>query len=414
MDTVRADHLGCYGYHRETSPNVDRLAERSLLFEDAISQAAWTLPGHGSMFSGLYPSRLGVTHYPALRRLPDVNPTLAETFMAAGHTTAGFTGGGFVSEHFGFDRGFEIYTTAGRRFEHNIDDAIGWLHSRTDRPFFLFFHGYDAHRPYYSEAEDQLALGLATDMPKKRKGFCLGDNRRRPVDLGRVVDHYDAAIRHGDRFVGRLLDAIDELGLGKNTVVLLTSDHGEEFYEHGHCDHVRFLYRETVAVPFIVYVPGLTPGGRRIAHAVPATISVAATLLELVGVAGKLPGLSLVSTIKGRQAPVDAVFSEADSKKGHYGSRGRTVALTTKTVRLIAYPDEDKMEAYDRANDPGEQKVLAAGDAAYLRQGELLAWAASLSPLPRPAPLTPVGRGGKAGGLPAQLEENLRSLGYAD
>ena len=109
LDTVRADHLGAYGYDRDTSPNFDRLAARSLVFDDAISQAAWTLPAHGSMMSGLYPDELGVTHYPALRRLPDVNPTLAERFSAAGYATAGFVGGGFVSKHFGFDRGFDEF-----------------------------------------------------------------------------------------------------------------------------------------------------------------------------------------------------------------------------------------------------------------------------------------------------------------
>jgi len=255
MDTVRADHLGAYGYDRPTSPNVDKIARRSVVFENAISQSSWTLPAHGSMMSGVYPGRLGVTHYPAKRRLPRGVPMLAEVFRNAGYATGAFTGGGFVSAHFGFGRGFNVYSSNGRRFEHNLGKALPWLKRHRNRPFFLFLHGYNAHRPYYSLAADKAAMGLPEDSQIERRGFCPRGERARPDHLETIIRYYDASIHHGDRQVGRFLDAMRRLRLMRNTVILITSDHGDEFFEHGNCDHVRFLYREVINVPYILYVP---------------------------------------------------------------------------------------------------------------------------------------------------------------
>ena len=411
LDTVRADHLGAYGYQRPTSPAFDRLAGRSLLFEDAISQAAWTLPAHGSMMSGLYPDELGVTHYPALRRLPDVNETLAERFSLAGYATAGFVGGGFVSKHFGFDRGFDSYVSDGRRFEHNIEETFDWLASVKRRRFFLFFHGYDAHRPYYSDDTDRKALGLPAGLPHNRRGYCLGENRRRPDDLERVIDHYYASVRHGDRSLGYLLEEIERLGLSQKTVVMVTSDHGEEFYEHGNCDHVRFLYDETIRVPYLVHVPGRPP--RRVPTTVPASISVAATLLDLVGVRHAMPGVSLEPSIAGHGQSFERIFAQATTRPGVFGSRGRTLALITGSTKLISYRDEGSLEAYDRSSDPGESSMLPDTHQAYDRAGELAAWSNALIELPRPerkAPAKPEEKNRKR----KRLAEELRSLGYVE
>jgi len=384
MDTVRADHLGAYGYDVGTSPNVDRLAERAVVFERAVSQSAWTLPAHGSMMTGLYPGRLGVTHYPAKRRLPTGVPMLAEEFKKAGYATAGFTGGGFVARHFGFGRGFDIYSTDGRRFEHNMDEAVSFLKSHTKRRFFMFLHGYNAHRPYFSLAADKKAVGLSTDGPIEQRGFCMRGRRERPDDLDRIIKYYDASIHHGDRQVGRFLDALTELGLDDNTVVLITSDHGEEFFEHGNCDHVRFLYREVVDVPYILYVPGLTPEGHRVPGLVPASISVARTLLDVAGVDHNMPGPSLAGILRGEDRGFGAVYSETASVTGKLGSRGETVAMTTPRQKLVRYTQEGAEEAYDLARDPFELRVLPAGHEAYGRRKTLEAWHVAMSPLPKP------------------------------
>ena len=436
FDTVRADHLGAYGYARGTSPNVDALARKSLVFERAISQAPWTLPAHGSMLSGLYPSRLGVAHYPAIRRLPDQNSVLPEVFHAAGYATAGFTGGGFVSANYGFNRGFDIYASSGRRFEHNIDATIDWLDQHKRKPFFLFFHGYDAHRPYYSSAVDKAAMELPSGARSDLGGYCLRDDREVPGPARRdeIVRYYDAAIHHGDRAIGVLLDALEQMRLMDKTLILLTSDHGEEFFEHGHCDHVRFLYNESVHVPYMIYVPGLTPGGRRIDGLLPASISIAQTLLDAVGIEHHMPGETLLPMIAGKQADFPVVYSETDSKVGALGSRGRSLAIIKPDLKLIAYTEENAYEGYDHSQDPDELQPLPEGHAVYQMAKPLRAWADAISPLPRPAKrpdskaaAAAPGRGKDAGKprgprkskdkgmkVPKDLKENLKSLGYLE
>ncbi|MFQ5352896.1 MAG: sulfatase, partial [Candidatus Binatia bacterium] len=425
MDTVRRDHLGAYGYTRNTSPNFDRLASRAVIFDDAVSQSAWTLPAHGSMMTGLYPGRLGVTHYPAQRRLPDLTPMLAEKFKRAGYATGGFTGGGFVSAHFGFSRGFDVYTSDGRRFEHNIDEAFTWLNENKRRRFFLFFHGYDAHRPYYSTATDKAAVGIAGTKGGPIKGYCTPENRKRPEDLEAIIALYDAAIHHGDQQVGRLLEALEKHGLMANTVVVITSDHGEEFFEHGNCDHVRSLYHETLSVPYVVYVPGLTPTGLHISDLVPASLSVASTLLDLVGIGHDMPGVSLEPMLHAKRGLFEAVYSETSSVVGNLGSRGETIAMTTKAYKLILYTEEHSEEAYDRIRDRDEQRILAKSSSAYLGRAALEAWHRSLTALPRPySPPAAVGSSAHKSRppvaskdemeLPKKLGENLRSLGYLD
>jgi arylsulfatase A-like enzyme len=377
MDTVRADRLGIYGHDRDTSPNVDRWAQSAFVFENAISQSAWTLPGHGSMLTGLYPSRLGVSHYPAKRSLPNVR-SLAEEFSRAGYATAAFTGGGFVAAHFGFSRGFDVYSSDGRRFEHNLEQALAWLRNTRDRRFFLFLHGYDAHRPYYSAGQHKLAVGLTGKRTAEQRGFCTKGDREKPANLDVVLQYYDAAIRHGDASVGRFLDELAVLGLADRTVLLITSDHGEEFFEHGNCDHVRFLYREIVGVPYILRVPGTIRETQRIADVIPASISVPRTLLEIVGVQTDLPGASVVPLLRGERSPFRTVYSETDSVAGSLGSRGATIALTNARYRLISYPQEGSDEGYDVEVDRAEKHVLPESSPVYQLRSTLRAWYRSM------------------------------------
>jgi arylsulfatase A-like enzyme len=434
MDTVRADHLSTYGYARKTSPNVDRLAKESAVFEQAISQSSWTLPAHGSMMTGLYPGRLGVAHYPARRRLPEGPTTLAQSFKNAGYATGGFTGGGFVSAHFGFNRGFDVYQTDGRRFEHNSQEARGWLQQNKNRRFFMFFHGYDAHRPYFSTPSDKVLMGIPEKSPIERRGFCLRGRRNKPpaAELEEIVRYYDAAIHHGDREVGKLLRKIKELGLEDKTVLLIPSDHGEEFFEHGNCDHVRFLYKEVVHVPLILHVPGLTPAGRRVRQVVPASISVARTLLDVTGVPHNMPGASLAPILHGEYGLFNAVYSEANSPLGAMGGRGETIAMTTADHKLISYLSEGTDEAYDRVRDLSEQHVLPESDPAYLKRKTMRAWHDSLVALPKAGSARDMrgkdpaiqgansrtaeqsGDGEEAEDLPSEIEEQLRALGYLD
>ncbi len=386
LDTVRADHLGTYGYEKETSPNLDRFAKRSIVFENAISQSPWTLPSHGSIMSGLYPGRLGVTHYPALRRLPDGNVVLAEVFKKAGYATGAFTGGGFVSAHYGFDRGFDEYLSGGRRLEHNMREAVDFLGRNKDRKFFMFLHGYNAHRPYFSARIDKRAMGLADDVEVEKIRFCLRNSREYPGEerLAEIIAFYDAAIHQGDRHLAAFFKALRKNELEKNTVVLVTSDHGEEFFEHGNCDHVRFVYRESVHVPYIIYIPGLTPRGRREGGLIPASISVARTLLDVAGIDHNMPGATLLPMIKGKSSGFPIVYSEANSPAGNLGSRGETMAITRFDGKVITYADEGTAEAYDLVDDPDEQTVLPEGHSYYNMRKTLRAWSDGQVALPKP------------------------------
>lgn len=391
FDTLRADHMSVYGYERPTTPNLEPLAGRSVVFERAISQAPWTLPAHGSMFSGLYPGRLGVLRYPANRRLPDVNPMVAEVFTRAGYATGGFTGGGFVSGHYGFARGFDVYSTNGRHFEHSVPQAEAWLELNQKRKFFLFVHGYDAHRPYFSSRVNKAAVGLSTKLPAQVSGYCFRENRARPSDedLEQIIHYYDAAIRSGDQHLAPLFRKLEALGLMEKTIVIVTSDHGEEFYEHGNCDHVRFVYNEVVHVPLMIYVPGLTPEGRRHAGQVPASIAIARTVLDLVGLEHNMPGVSLAPVLAGKEQEFPVIYSHADTKAGALGSRGEVVAMTRDQYKLLEYLDEGSSEGYDIFQDPAETTLLPEGSDAYDMRNTVRAWHGSLEELPKPTEKTP-------------------------
>ncbi|RMF19365.1 MAG: hypothetical protein D6760_13135, partial [Deltaproteobacteria bacterium] len=160
VDTLRADHVGAYGYERPTTPHLDRFAAASVVFERAVSQSAWTRPAHASMFTGLYPVEHGIVSVHPPRRLGSKVPTLAAVLSRAGYRTAAFVGGGNLSAEFGFDSGFEVYRSPGRRFSETVPEAIAWIERDAGRPFFLFVHGLDVHRPYRADEADRLALGL--------------------------------------------------------------------------------------------------------------------------------------------------------------------------------------------------------------------------------------------------------------
>ena len=171
----------------------------------------------------------------------------------------------------------------------------------------------------------------------------------------------------------------------RNTVILITSDHGDEFFEHGNCDHVRFLYREVINVPYILYVPGLTPKGSRVESLVPASISIPRTLLDIVGASHGMPGVTLEPTLRGHPQRFDAVYSETDSVAGRLGSRGETIAITTPRYKLVEYTEEGSDEAYDVRTDPYEQLLLPPDHDAYRQRSTLRSWHTAMAPAPVPS-----------------------------
>jgi arylsulfatase len=305
LDTVRADFLGCYGGPAGISPRIDELADRGVLFERAVSQAGWTLPAMVSMLTGLHAESHGVVH--TEHRLPAQAVTVAERMSVAGFTTAAVVSGTFTDSYWGMDQGFDHFDDLGmvvddhgasprdptdtqamknrahRRITSPLvtDRAIAWLEEHPQRRFFLMTHYFDPHLDYleHSGISERFA-----PMPCSSPRLCALDPD--PQETARLRAFHAGEIAFTDLHIGRLLDYLDERGLLHETIVVLTADHGEEFYERKFLAHGNFLFNEVIRVPLIVVAPGgATPPGRRVRTPV-ASLDIGATLLELTGTGG--------------------------------------------------------------------------------------------------------------------------------
>jgi len=285
FDTLRADFVGAYGASPSPTPNLDRLAARGLTFEMAIAPGAWTRPSHFSLLTGLYPDVRTMRYDRQNCEIAGGVKTLAEALSERGYLTAAFTGGGFLSADLGFGQGFRTFRTEGRRFEDNLDGIIEWIETHGRSEFFLFVHHYNVHRPY--EAPPESLRKFIRSTPRECDGQAFGrldgDARRclaTPGGRAYLRGRYASAVNNADELFGRLLRALEEQGSLKDTVVIVTSDHGDELLERGSLDHVKSLYQEIVHVPLLMSGPGI-PLGARAAMTV-ELIDVAPTVVELV------------------------------------------------------------------------------------------------------------------------------------
>ncbi len=301
LDTLRADHLGCYGYERDTSPFLDRLAERAVTFENAFVQYPSTLTSHMSIFTGLYPAEHGI--YPPGAVLSDEIETLPEVFQRAGFRTGGFTEGGWVQGRFGFRRGFDVFKARDRQVGEEVDRTfergLRFLRGLAEEErFFLFLHTYAVHAPYHppESYRDRFWEGEAPPGaydptgPALTRHNILGETLT-PAVLDYFTALYDAGIRHLDDVLAGFFSQLEELGL-TDTTVIITSDHGEELHDHGKMNHGQ-LYREVLRVPLLILHPDFADGRR---HEPPVrSIDLAPTLYELARAvpAGEPSGESL-------------------------------------------------------------------------------------------------------------------------
>ncbi len=302
IDTLRADHLGCYGYARDTSPFLDSIAAQGTRCADASAPAAWTKPSTGTLFTGLYPSRHGALYHGSLLHLPEGMKTLAEAFRERGYVTAGFVSNPNIKRVFAFDRGFDLFfdspvedtltlacirgTWFGsmlmrllrHQFNWNYENdcasmnrhVLPWLEANREQPFFLYVHYIDPHIPYDPPAPYRRAF-------EQYHGFPLFNRRKELVG----IDRYDGEIRYTDDALQDLVGALQRAGRWQDTLFVLTSDHGEEFFEHGVLGHGFSLFQEVVRVPLILYGPGV-PAGRVVQEPV-RILDLPATLLALAG-----------------------------------------------------------------------------------------------------------------------------------
>lgn len=390
LDTLRPDRMSLYGAARPTTPRLDALSEEAVVFDQVVSNASWTLPAMAGLLAGRYldadvmDERLRVS--------------LVERLQAAGFRTAAFTEGGFVSRRFGFGLGFDDFAERyfrrpfsgaasgearrrGTEIEETFAAARAWLSEQGDAPFFMFVHTYEPHTPYvrrtYAEGLDPDGLGDEFSVISAALITQAGE----PMSVARqeyVSALYDGGVHTADRYVGELLDHIDALGLGDDTLVIVTSDHGESLGtrvpahpgNHGHA-----LYDELMLVPLIVYDPVTAYPVRRVSEQV-RSIDTMPTLLDLLGIdAGgadsSRSGRSLRPLMEGRaDAPRPAWMRVSG------GAFDASVDLTGVRIgghKLVVERagDEEHVSFFDLRADPGELRDLSvarASDAAALRE----------------------------------------------
>ncbi len=389
IDTLRADRVHSFGYPRETTPHIDALAAGGYSFVNAISASSWTVPAFMSVMTGAYPSVHKVTNkyveydpkdpkkqiLSDLRALSPQIETLAQAMKAAGYVTGGFTGDAGVGHAFGYGLGFDIYTDAETfgGLGNSETHALAWLDTLPkNQKFFMFFHGYDLHGQF------KLATSSESFVPKDYKGPYTGSPQEEaklredqlvsplsltPADVAFWNGLYDSKIRAADAGVGDFIAALDGRGLLKNTVIVVLSDHGEEWHEHGGIDHGHTLYDELVHVPVIVSIPG-TRGGVKISAQV-SMMDVAPTLVQMLGMAsgtfaGQLEGKSLLPYITGAATAGRDVFIETDYRDFTH-KRGVRTADGWKYIITL---ENGKEELYNLNTDPREKENLITKEVA--------------------------------------------------
>lgn len=401
LDTVRAESLSLYGYDRDTTPNLNRLAARAVRFDQARSTAPWTLPSHASMFTGRWPHELNVGEKKPLDR---TYLTLAEALGSHGYATAGFIANTFFcNQWFGLGRGFAHYddfyeeqaavsvaealrcSSLGRLavkalpeplvgVERRRKDAgrinaafLGWLDREGggDRPFFAFLNYFDAHGPFVPPADFHRPFGRPAADAEEEAMIREWDVRSRAgvtdAQLELARDSYDDCLAYLDREIGRLFDELDRRGVLDETLVILTSDHGEELGEHGLVGHGRSLYDQETRVPLLMFLPRGARGGETVAEAV-SLRDVPATVLDVLGLeSSDFPGVSLAS----RPADETPVLAEVRIKDGISRNparppawRGPMAAVVAEGFSYIRNAD-GREELYDVRTDPAQLRDLA-------------------------------------------------------
>lgn len=414
IDTLRADHLGCYGYPRPTSPRIDAFARTAIRFSRAVAQSSWTLPSIASILTGVTPPTHGaVSPENAVR---DEIPTLAEIMGARGYATTAFVTNYLGSGVFGLDRGFTTYRFYRERGDRRSSVYLGsdalfrrilrWLRRPPAAPFLLYIHATDPHFPYGAprryagELISPEVLRLLPEVTAAARALHNGNEDwgtrpapLTPPEVGILREAYDGDIRMADEYFGRLLDALAAHGLLDRTLVVLTSDHGEEFLEHGGVAHGQTLYAESLDVPLLVRLPD-GHGEGTVVDALAQHVDIVPTVLDVTGIAmpDRLEGSSLVrprprtgeahASLRLAGAALDAVVGDG-----------------WKVVRDRSRPLDRRFEVYSTSSDAAEHADRSATTPVLLGYARR-----RLHELVTPAPPGPR--------VPEERLERLRGLGY--
>jgi len=369
IDAAAASHLSCYGAARYTTPNIDRLAEDGVLFERAYAQAAWALPSAASYFTGLYPPKRGEVGR-AFLRLP-----LAVLMIKAGLRTAAFSENPYVTREFGMDKGFEVFEeyfpfeavqarpASFERIEsrRTVEDVRAWLDGHGQERFFLYVHFLPPHAPYdppppFNTRFETGYEGELDGSPGTLAAIGRGEIEASEADLDHLRALYDENLAFADHLAGQVIGELRERGLYERSLIILASDHGEAFGEHGRMQHNSTVYEEMVRVPLIIRFPdALGPFPPRWEGVVELT-GVLPTVCELldVPVTWKIHGRSLAPALRGEREQQRVARSWTSMTSGNQA------ALRLGPWKLIQNLDGGRTELYDLSRDPSEQRNLAA------------------------------------------------------
>lgn len=364
IDTLRASKLRAYNpQSRVRTPILDGIVEHGTLFERAHSQENWTKPSVASVLTGLTPSTHRAITTEA--RLPASAELVSETYDAAGFDTASFLANGYVSDRFGFDQGWDHYTNMireGRSTEAEdvFREAGDWIEQHHSGRFFVYIQTIDPHVPYDPPAEFLQMYDARTDYAGQVRPRQTGDLLERAKgnnpavvfdesDLTRLTALHDGEISYHDRELGRFMERLQTMGVADNTLLVITSDHGEEFRDHGSYGHGHSVYQELIQVPLIFHRPGLVPEGRRIAQPV-STMNISQSILELSDVRGlrAAEGRSLVGDMRGQMPshPALAFTNMLDDKR----------VVRSRRWKMVLSGINAKM--FDLGTDPGERNEI--------------------------------------------------------
>jgi arylsulfatase A-like enzyme/Flp pilus assembly protein TadD len=392
LDTMRADHLQCYGYKAIETPNLDSLASQGVRFAHAYSAVPITLPSHTVILTGTYPMRNGMHDFSG-NRLNSTLPTLASILHGRGYETGASLGSAVLDSRFGLNRGFDFYYDHfdfSRLDERNIDEmarpgnevvdhALGWLESHHQKPFLLWVHLYDAHAPYHPPEP------------------FLSRYRGRP---------YDGEIAFVDEQVGRVINYLKLKDLYANTMIVVAADHGESLGEHGEKTHGFFIYDATLHVPLIFKLPGSAQPSTHVVENAVNLADILPTVLEGLGIAipGDVQGKSLIPEMHGQQPKSPAeMYAETYLPRIHFNwSELRSIRF-----RQYYFIDAPRPELYDTSTDPHELKNIYSEQRAVANELRKRLAALISRYTPKSGQTAAVRTG-----LDPELEERLKSLGY--
>jgi arylsulfatase A-like enzyme len=434
VDTLRADYLGAYGFRGEVSPQVDALAAESILFRRCFSQSPWTKPAIATLFTSLYPQVHGLTNHEGkywgdgtqtLRTgvLPDRAVTLAEGLERAGYETAAFVTNPWLAAEYGFSQGFDHYELKEGEglfasFDEMIGDVEAWFASRDpSEPYFLYLHFMDVHAPYDAPQEDYLALAGSPTVRSsvKLEASQRADRRWKNIEapaewasepmrqlLGYWRTRYASGVRAFDRRFGRLLAWLREQGELDRSVLVFTSDHGEELYEHGDWSHGQNLFEHQLHVPLLWRNPGGRDGGR-VVKQFTELVDLMPTLLGTARAPSPegMQGRDLTPLLDGAEAEYPAVSYATATQR-----RPGLHSVRTPAYKFIYDIDVDEGSLFDMSRDWREQHDLAA-DRPEVVEGLRDRLLTHLADSVATGTLE-----GDSAEIPAELREKLEGLGY--